>query len=323
MDPATKLLAGNAPGSCKESRMPTTSADNATARMRDALALLDRGVSALLESAQFASYLRLLARLHQYSARNVVLIHLQCPTATYVAGYHTWHTLGRQVRRGERGIRIIVPIRRRVNASTTTGADVAEAYEPTISEPSATDRDTVTGWRIGYVWDVRQTDGPALPAPPMPQPLASATATGAWVRARLTRALMAAGVPVIARELPGANGLYRPQPPTIILALTQAGDQATRTLVHEAAHHVALTQALRAHAASRAAAETIAESAAYVVLQHVGLDAGDYTFPYVAQWARERAVLLENLAAIQHVAHTLIGWIVPADEQPVPQPVAA
>jgi hypothetical protein len=157
----------------------------------------------------------------------------------------------------------------------------------------------------------------------MPQPLASATATGAWVRARLTRALLAASVPVIARELPGANGLYRPQPPTIILALTQAGDQATRTLIHEAAHHVALTQALRAHAASRAAAETIAESAAYVVLQHVGLDAGDYTFPYVAQWARDRAVLLENLAAIQHVAHTLIGWIVPADEQPVPQPVAA
>ena len=75
--------------------MPTTSANNATTRMRDALALLDRGVSALLESAQFASYLRLLARLHQYSARNVVLIHLQCPTATYVAGYHIWHTLGR------------------------------------------------------------------------------------------------------------------------------------------------------------------------------------------------------------------------------------
>jgi len=95
MDPATRLLAGNAPESCKESRMPTTSADNATARMHDAVALLDRGVSALLESTQFVSYLRLLARLHQYSARNVVLIHLQCPTVTYVAGYHTWHTLSR------------------------------------------------------------------------------------------------------------------------------------------------------------------------------------------------------------------------------------
>ena len=303
--------------------MPTAPADNATTRMHDALALLDRGVSALLEGAQFASYLRLLARLHQYSARNVVLIHLQCPTATVVAGYHAWHTLGRQVRRGERGIRIIVPIRRRVNASTTTGASVVEAHESALSQPSAAERDAVIGWRVGYVWDVRQTDGPPLPTPPMPQPLAGATATGAWVRARLTRVLMAAGVPVVARDLPGANGLYRPQPPTIILAQTQVGDQATRTLIHEAAHHVALTHTLPAHAASRAAAETIAESAAYVVLQHVGLDASGYTFPYVAQWARDRAMLLDNLATIQHVAHTLIGWLAPANAQPLPQPVAA
>ncbi len=81
-----------------------------------------------------------------------------------------------------------------------------------------------------------------------------------------------------------------------------AGDQATKTLAHECAHHIAGTRA----GVNMADAETIAEGAAFVVLHHCGIDTGGYTFPYVAHWAANRAVLTRNLEAIRATAYTLI-----------------
>src|SRR4051812_38271582 len=80
-------------------------------RLRSVLDLLERGVTDLLDSDGFAAYLRTMARFPAYSARNVALIHLQRPDATHVAGYRAWQGLGRQVRRSEKGIRILVPYR--------------------------------------------------------------------------------------------------------------------------------------------------------------------------------------------------------------------
>jgi hypothetical protein len=80
------------------------------------------------------------------------------------------------------------------------------------------------------------------------------------------------------------------------------GDQATKTLAHECAHHVTRARA----GVNTVDAETIAEGAAFVVLAHFGIDAGGYTFPYVARWATDRAVLTRNLEAIRAVAYTLI-----------------
>src|SRR4051794_3767880 len=82
--------------------------------LRGVLDLLERGVADLLNSEGFAAYLRTMARFPAYSARNVALIHLQRPDAMNVAGYRAWQGLGRQVRRGEKGIRILVPHRRTV-----------------------------------------------------------------------------------------------------------------------------------------------------------------------------------------------------------------
>ncbi|MDQ2786525.1 MAG: ArdC-like ssDNA-binding domain-containing protein, partial [Chloroflexota bacterium] len=70
-------------------------------KMRDALATLERGIAAILDGDDFARYLALLARFHMYSPNNVALIHIQSPTATRVAGYRAWQTLGRQVKKGE------------------------------------------------------------------------------------------------------------------------------------------------------------------------------------------------------------------------------
>jgi len=102
-----------------------------------------------------------------------------------------------------------------------------------------------------------------------------------------------------------ANGYYRPSQCLIALSTRLRGDQRTKTLVHEAAHYLADHR----WQVTREDAETVAESNAYVVLAHYGIDAGSYSFPYVARWAEDTAVLRRNLAEVQGVAAGLIAGI--------------
>jgi len=122
---------------------------------------------------------------------------------------------------------------------------------------------------------------------------------------RLAAFLTDEGVTLTRCALDQGNGVYFPLTSLIIVR----GDQAAKTLAHECAHHVALTHAIGQHEASRADAETIAEGAAFATLARCGIDTGDYSFPYVAAWAADRAVVTRNLAAIRETAATLIAAI--------------
>ena len=264
---------------------PAAARERAQERLAAAVATLEAGIAALLDGEGFARYLRTMARFHQYSARNVALIHAQRPAATRVAGYRAWQALGRQVRQGERGIVILAP--RRVKLTGEAGGE--EVWG-------------VRGFGVAHVFDVAQTAGADLPAPPTVAPLASASDAGARLWDRLAAFLAGAGVTVAREDTGAANGVYYPLRRHIAVHPRLTGDQAAKTLAHEAAHHVA------AHGGGvpRADAETVAEGAAYVVLHHCGVDAGGYTFPYVARWAEDWAVLARNLEAIRATASALI-----------------
>lgn len=267
-------------------------------RLAAVLATLERGVEALLTSDGFAAYLRAMARFPAYSARNVALIHAQRPDATRVMGYRAWQALGRQVRRGERGIRILAPYRRTI--APDDGGDAADG------ERAAT---AISGFGVATVFDIAQTDGEPLPAPTAPQLLAGGSPVAAWVWDRLAAFLADEGVPLERRPLAHGYGVYFPVIRRVAVHVALDGDQAAKTLAHECAHHVALTRAVGQHGASRADAETIAEGAAFTVLARFGLDSGAYSFPYVATWAADRAVLARNLAAIRTTAATLIAAV--------------
>src|SRR6185503_3530833 len=114
-----------------------------TESLRQLAALLEQG-----QSERLTSLLKTMARFHRYSLHNVCLIVAQRPTATRVAGFHTWRTLGRFVRKGEKGIAILAPI-------------VARRREDSTDDDSK----TVVGFRAAYVFDVEQTDGEPLPEP--------------------------------------------------------------------------------------------------------------------------------------------------------------
>ena len=255
-------------------------------KMRDALTTLERGIAAILDGDAFARYLATLARFHMYSPNNVAMIHAQSPAATRVAGYRAWRVLGRHVRKGERGIRILVPHRARIASAEGDGQE----------------QEIVTGWGIGYVWDVAQTDGEPLAVPPIYSALTGDATVAEMVREELTGWLRREGVTLVQRDTGRANGYYLPRTREIAIHHQLTGIRELKTLVHEAAHFAAD----HAGGVRWEDAETVAEGAAYTVLSHFGLDTSGYSFGYVADWARDMAVVRRNLAAIQQTAHRLI-----------------
>lgn len=262
-------------------------------KVQAALATLERGIAAILNGDAFPRYLATLARFHMYSPKNVALIHAQNRDATRVAGYRAWQALGRQVRKGERGIRIVVPYRARVAPE----------------EERTPEQEIVTGWGIGYVWDVAQTEGEPLALPPIHGALTGDVAVADVVREELVRWLDKQGVTLICKDTGRANGYYLPFAREIAIHRDLTGLQELKTLVHEAAH----CAADHCGGVRWEDAETVAEGAAYTVLSHFGLDTSGYSFGYVAHWARDMAVVRRNLAAIHAVAHTLITAIEEGD----------
>src|SRR5215217_3898546 len=121
------------------------------AAIQESLARLEQAVGAIHDSDTFRAYLDAQARFHSYSFGNVLLILSQKPDATKVAGYQTWKQLGRQVRRGEKGIRIIVPMRGRAKI------DSAETDAPGDDQPQA--ERTIVRFGTGSVFDISQTEG--------------------------------------------------------------------------------------------------------------------------------------------------------------------
>jgi hypothetical protein len=251
-------------------------------RQPDILARLEQAVGEIQDSESFRAYLAVQARFHRYSPGNVALIMVQCPDATQVAGYQAWLRLHRYVKRGEKAIKIIVPMTRKV--------ETADGEE---------ERKLIFG--TGNVFDVSQTDGEPLPDIAVPT---LEGAEGVGLLLQLYELAQAEGLDV--RNVPGEQmpsetmmGYYdRAQ--RVIAVREAAPRQMAKTLAHELGHHFA------EHPHSDAEAETTAESIAYVVCGHFGLDTGERSFPYIATWAKDKKVLQQALGTIQKVSATII-----------------
>jgi len=226
-------------------------------QMRDVLATLERGIAATLTSDGFARYLRAMSRFPTYSPNNIALIHAQRPDAIRVAGYRAWQALGRQVRKGERGIRIIAPCRTWVET---------EEEGPRVT--------IITGFTIRTVFDFAQTEGEPLPVPLIHGALMGDATMTDVVRTELVAWLRSQGATVTRTDTGRANGYYLPRTREIAVHRDLVGLREVKTLVHEAAHFAA------DHCGNVKweDAETVAESAAYVTLAHFGLDTSGYSF---------------------------------------------
>jgi DNA primase len=279
-----------------ENRRPGAVLD-ATAPQQDNLAELYTALAGevhkLVTSDGWRAWLQTAARFHQYSFLNTVLIHAQRPDATQVAGYRVWQSLGRQVNKGQRGIRILAPIVRRTELSQEQVA----AMPPGDPVPSAPPR-RVVGYRPTYVWDVVQTSGKPLAAPPQSAAAVTGLAPpGLW--GALAAEVASAGFRLRDQTLPGGmDGQtdFRAR----VVTIDPGADDAHRvvTLAHELAH-IALhnpfagaTDATPTYQLAtghcRGDQEVEAESVAYLVATVHGIDTADYSFDYLARWASSK-----------------------------------
>jgi hypothetical protein len=270
-------------------------------RVREATELLEAGVEKILDGDEFKRYLAFAARFHRYSANNTLLVLLQRPDATRVAGYRRWRNLGRQVRRGEEGLKILAPIFRTVEDGE--GGEKARI---------------LCSFKVVKVFDLSQTD-PLPGADPMPEKPRPSVLRGDSDAARaLGRSLVAfcesEGVFVSEDDAelealsPGANGVYLLREKRVLIRSTLSADGRTKTLAHELAHHL-LHRGAAATEADRPALEAEAEGTAYAVLSYFGVDASGYSFAYVARWAENKELVRAALSNIQETVRTIIGAV--------------
>ena len=250
---------------------------------------LVEGVRALTSSEDWTRALETAARFHRYSARNVMLIALQRPSARRVAGYRTWQAMGRQVRKGERGIAILAPCKYK---HTTTDKETGEERETWA----------LRGFRAEHVFDIEQTDGEPL-AEVRPELLDGEAPAGLWDG--LAAQVKAQGFALERGDCQGRNGYTDFGSHTVRVRDDVDEAQATKTLAHELAHIRLGHSGCIFEPRSRAEVE--AESVAYVVIRASGGGSDAYSFPYVAHWSGgDPAKVLETAERVQTAARSIL-----------------
>ena len=273
--------------------LPAVEAEVKERRIDAVLKQLKDGVETIQQSQRFRLFLVTMSKFHDYSIGNQILIMIQKPDATRVAGFNTWKDLGRWVKRGEKGIAILAPV---MPPKPKPEEKAPEEEEEIAIEPQP------IYFKVVYVFDIAQTEGKPLPEFEIPVLTGEANEE---LFARLLSLMESQSVSVSFEPrpylTPEIKGQYLP-PNQIWVRPTEPRAQQLKTLLHEVAHYYSED----VFHIPRRDAETIAESAAFVVGAHYGFDTGVRSFPYVALWAQDKKVLEQNLAAIRRVATTII-----------------
>ena len=287
-------------------------------RVAELTGKLEKGITDLYASDNYAQYICAMAKFHHYSARNAFLILLQYPEASYVAGYNTWKELGRQVKRGEQGIQILAPcgfeaseLREKIDPKTgqaMIGPDGQTLTEKKYIQPNR--------FRIAHVFDMNQTEGKELP-----QIHSELTGEVKDFNGIYERLAALSPLPVEQEDFPGAaRGYTSFSENRIVVRPGMSQAQTIKTLVHEIAHaklHKPSDILDETQKKKRRQKEVEAESIAYVVCQYYGIDTSDYSLGYVAGWSR--GAELAELKASLDTIHSTAGEIIDAITPPPPK----
>ena len=276
-------------------------------QMKEITERLEQGVKDIFTSEMYTTYLRTMAKFHNYSFNNTLLIAMQRPDATLVAGFNAWkNKFNRYVKKGEKGIQIIAPapikeVEEREKIDKDTGLAVLnENGEPEMERVEY----VVPRFRVTTVFDVSQTDGEPIPSLEVNELTASVKDY-----ALLTAAIeQVSPVPMRFDEIEGeAKGYYSDADKEICIQVGMGKSQTIKTMIHEVAHamlHNSDFMKQNGEEKDRLTKETEAESIAFTVCSALGIDTSDYSFPYVASWAsgKEMKELKDSMDTIRLTA---------------------
>lgn len=240
-------------------------------------------------SEALTNYLAAMGRFRRYSWNNVLLISAQRPTATRVAGFHTWHDLGRSVKKGEKGIMILAPLR--AKQEPVPGA--AETKEPA----------RVAGFRTAYVFDVDQTEGRPLPS------FSATTGDPQEFAERLKAIATRQGISIEHdSSIAPAQGMSSGGQIRLVPGLSRAEEFSV--LAHELAHEM-MHQGAGGTPLSKEVRETQAEAVAFVVCRGVGLETNSAAADYIALYNGDQKTLAQSLSIIQQTSTRILDDLLP------------
>ena len=292
---------------------PKTAAEERKQEMKEITDRLEKGVSEIFQSEKYQKFLDTMAKFPHYSINNNILIMMQKPDATLCQSYTGWKQMGRYVKKGEKGIRILAPapykLERLQNKLDDKGKEILDKDGEPVRE---TVEINVTAFKPVSTFDLSQTEGEPLPTFGVSELTGSVEGY-----ARLFEAIREASpVPIGFEDIQGeAKGYFHTAENRIAIQEGMSEVQNVKTVIHELAHaklHNLEAQKERPDGEqSRPSKEVEAESVAYTVCQHFGIDTSDYSFAYVAGWShgKEMPELKESLNTIRTAASEMITAI--------------
>ena len=277
---------------------------------------LEQGIKELFESEKYKNYLNTMSKFHNYSFNNTLLIAMQKPDATLVAGFQAWKkNFERHVKKGEKGIRILAPAPYKVKEEQekldpeTNEIMLDKDGKPVMEEVEV----TIPAFRAVSVFDVSQTDGRELPELAVSELSADVEGYQDFMKALE----MVSPVPIGYEDISGeSKGYYHTEEQRVAIQQGMSESQTVKTAIHEVAHAKLHSRELNrdtdlSEPKDRNTKEVEAESIAYTVCQHFGIDTSDYSFGYIAGWSsgKEMTELKSSLDTIRRTASEMISGI--------------
>ena len=276
---------------------------NRQERIKEIMSELDHGVEMFFTSEKYQHFLKTMQQFHQFSFQNTLLIALQRPDATRVASYDTWKKLGRQVQKGEHGIKVIVPTPVKLKVEKAKNR-----YEENAAEEP--EERQIMRFKIGHVFDLAQTRGEPLPE------LDVSELTGEVMDFdRMMSAIQAvSSVPISFENISsGAKGFYNDAEKRIVIQSGMSESQTIKTALHELAHSRIHNREVLENEGfkTRETKEVEAESVGFCVTSVFGIDASSYSFPYIASWSGSRSLreLRQSMDTIRETSQDIIRGI--------------
>lgn len=271
---------------------------------------LQHGIEDLFESEKYKNYLKTMSKFHSYSLNNTLLIAMQKPDATTVAGYGTWKQMNRQVVKGSKAIKILAPcIYKKKDI-----ADIADTPDKSIADKDNKDipeaNKVLVGFKIANVFDISQTEGE-----PLPELAHKLDGTVDNYIDFMNALKQYSPVSIEFKEIEGsANGYYHLVDKNIVVDAGMSQMMNVKTSIHEISHallHDQDTGLEKDNFPNRETKEVQAESVAFTVCNYYGIDTSDYSFGYIGGWSsgKDLKELKASLETIRQTAQKIINGI--------------
>ncbi|MCM3405520.1 ArdC-like ssDNA-binding domain-containing protein [Cytobacillus oceanisediminis] len=271
---------------------------------------LEKSLSDIFSNDRFKDLLNVMANMKHYSLNNTILIVAQRPSATMVMGYKDWQKLGRYVQKGEKGISILAPSKRKIDMEKINPATM-KPYLDNEGKPITEKKDIITGFFNVKVFDVEQTDGKEIPRV---RDFISRNMQDDDYISKLYQDYKTFLVETKEKDIQeaptdkGVGGYFRRSTNEIVISSTENSNDTEkfRVLIHEYAHALLHNKDSEMKDLPRGHKEAQAESVAYVVSKYYGLDSEDVSIGYIATWSQDIKLAKQALDEIQSVANSII-----------------